>query len=72
MLNSDWAADGETCQTVLCITIFADGNMILFESKRQRNISPSSCKSETIAAVSILSEGIFPTKLIERITGIVH
>ena len=44
--------------------------MIHFQSKRQRSISLSSCESETIAAVSIMSEGIFIKKLIERITGI--
>ena len=44
--------------------------MIHFQSKRQQSISSSSCESETIAAVSIMSEGIFIKKLIERITGI--
>ena len=44
--------------------------MIHFQPMRQRSISLSSCESETIAAVSIMSEGIFIKKLIERITGI--
>ena len=65
-----WAADRETRQSVSCGAIFVNGNMIHFQSKRQRSISLSSCESETIAAVSIMSEGIFIKKLIERITGI--
>ena len=68
--DSDWAADRETRQSVSCGAIFVNGNMIHFQSKRQRSISLSSCESETIAAVSIMSEGIFTKKLIERITGI--
>ena len=68
--DSDWAADRETRQSVSCGAIFVNGNMIHFQSKRQRSISLSSCESETIAAVSIMSEGIFIKKLIERITGI--
>ena len=57
--DSDWAADRETRQSVSCGAIFVNGNMIHFQSKRQRSISLSSCESETIAAVSIMSEGIF-------------
>ena len=58
----DWAADRETRQSVSCGAIFVNGNMIHFQSKRQRSISLSSCESETIAAVSIMSEGIFYPK----------
>ena len=68
--DSDWAADRETRQSVSCGAIFVNGNMIHFQSKRQRSISLSSCESETIAAVSIMSEGIFIKRLIERMTGI--
>ena len=68
--DSDWAADRETRQSVSCGAIFVNGNMVHFQSKRQRSVSLSSCESETIAAVSIMSEGIFLQKLIERITGI--
>ena len=68
--DSDWAADRETRQSVSCGAIFVNGNMIHFQAKRQRSISLSSCESETIAAVSIMSEGIFIKKLIERTTGI--
>ena len=68
--DSDWAADRETRQSVSCGAIFVNGNMIHFQSKRQRSISLSSCESETIAAVSIMSEGIFIQKLLGRITGI--
>ena len=68
--DSDWAADRETRQSVSCGAIFVNGNMVHFQSKRQRSVSLSSCESETIAAVSVMSEGIFLQKLIERITGI--
>ena len=68
--DSDWAADRETRQSVSCGAIFVNGNMIHFQSKRQRSISLSSCESETSAAVSIMSEGIFIQKLIGRLTGI--
>ena len=44
--------------------------MVHFQSKRQRSVSLSSCESETIAAMSIMSEGVFLQKLIERITGV--
>ena len=44
--------------------------MVDFQSRRQRSVSLSSCESETIAAVSIMSEGVFLQKVIERITGI--
>ena len=67
--DSDWAADRETRQSVSCGAIFVNGDMVHFQSKRQRSVSLSSCESETIAAVSIMSEGIFLQKLIERVTG---
>ena len=66
---SDWAADRETRQSVSCGAIFVSGNLVHCQSKRQRSVSLSSCESETIAAVSIMSEGIFLQKLIERIIG---
>ena len=68
--DSDWAADRDTRQSVSCGAIFVNGNMVHFQSKCQRSVSLSSCESETIAAVSIMSEGVFLQKLIERITGI--
>ena len=67
--DSDWAVDRETRQSVSCGAIFVNGNMVHFQSKRQRSVSLSSCESQTIAAVSIMSEAIFLQKLIERITG---
>ena len=66
----DWAADCETRQSVSCGAIFVNGNMVHFQSRRQRSVSLASCESETIAAVSVMSEGIFLQKLIARITGI--
>ena len=68
--DSDWAADRESRQSVSCGAIFVNGNMVYFQSKRQRSVSLSSCESETIAAVSIMSEGVFLQKLIERIAGV--
>ena len=68
--DSDWAADRETRQSVSCGAIFVNGNIVHFQSKRQRSVSRSSCESEAVAAVSIMSEGVFLQKLIERITGI--
>ena len=63
-------ADRETRQSVSCGTIFVNGNMVHVQSKRQRSVSLSSCESATIAALSIMSEGVFLQKLVERITGV--
>ena len=63
--DSDWAADRETRQSVSCGAIFVNGNMVHFQSKRQRSVSLLSCESETIAAVSIMSEGVFPKLMSE-------
>ena len=68
--DSGWAADRETRQSVSCGAIFVNGNMVQIQSKRQRSVSLSSCESETIADVSVMSEGVFLQKLIEQITGI--
>ena len=68
--DSDWAADRETRQSVSCGAIFVNGSMVHLQSKRQRRVSLSSCESEKIAAVSVMSKGAFLQKLIERITGI--
>ena len=54
--DSDWAADRETRQSVSCGAIFVNGNMVHFQSKRQRSVSLSSCESQTIAAVSVMGE----------------
>ena len=69
--DSDWAADRTSRQSVSCGAIMLNGNLVHFQSKRQRSVALSSCESETIAAVSIMSEGVFLQKLVERITGIV-
>ena len=44
--------------------------MVHFQSKRQRSVSLSTCQSETVAAVSVMREGVFLQKLTERITGV--
>ena len=41
-----------------------------FQSKRQKSVALSSCEAETIAATSILSEGVFLKGLLERILGV--
>ena len=67
--DSDWAADRESRQSVSCGAIMLNGNLIHFQSKRQKSIALSSCEAETIAATSILSEGVFLKALLTRILG---
>ena len=67
--DSDWAADRESRQSVSCGAIMLNGNLIRFQSKRQKSIALSSCEAETIAATSILSEGVFLKALLTRILG---
>ena len=52
--DSDGAAARERRQSVSCRAIMLNGNLIHFQSKRQKSISLSSCEAETIAAASIL------------------
>ena len=68
--DSDWAADRENRQSVSCGIILLNGNMIHFQSKRQRNVSLSSCEAETVASTGILSEAVFLRELFKRILGI--
>ena len=68
--DSDWAADRESRQSVSCGVIMVNGNLVHFQSKRQKSVALSSCKAETIAATSILSEGAFLKGLLERILGV--
>ena len=68
--DSDWAADRENRQSVSCGIISLNGNMIHFQSKRQRNISLSSCEAETVTSTGILSGAIFLRELLKRILGI--
>ena len=67
--DSDWAADRESRQSVSCGAIMLNGNLIHFQSKRQKSIALSSREAETIAATSILSEGVFLKALLTRILG---
>ena len=46
-----------------------NGNLIHFQSKRQKCVSLSSCEAETVAATSILSEAVFLRSLLTRILG---
>ena len=46
-----------------------NGNLIHFQSKRQKCVSLSSCEAETVAATSILSEAAFLRSLLMRILG---
>ena len=68
--DSDWAADRESRQSVSCGVIMVNGNLVHFQSKRQKSVALSSCEAETIAATSILSEGVFLKGLLERILGV--
>ena len=67
--DSDWTADRETRQSASCGAIMVNGNLVLFQSKRQKSIALSSCEAETIAATSILSEAVF-LSMLERILGV--
>ena len=67
--DSDWAADRESRQSVSCGAIMLNGNLIHFQSKRQKCVSLSSCEAETVAATSILSEAVFLRSLLTRILG---
>ena len=68
--DSAWAADRETRQSVSCGAIMVNGNLVRFQSKRQKSVALSSCEAETIAATSILSEAVFLKGLLERILGV--
>ena len=68
--DSDWATDRESRQSVSCGVIMVNGNLVHFQSKRQKSVALSSCEAETIAATSILSEGVFLKGLLERILGV--
>ena len=68
--DSDWAADRESRQSVSCGVIMVNGNLVHFQSKRQKSVALSSCEAEAIAATSILSEGVFLKGLLERILGV--
>ena len=68
--DSGWAADRETGQSVSCGAIMVTGNLVHFQSKRQKSVALSSCEAEAIAATSILSEAVFLKGLLERILGI--
>ena len=48
--DSDWAADREARQSVSCGVIMVNGNLVHFQSKRQKSVALSSCEAETIAA----------------------
>ena len=67
--DSDWAADRESRQSVSCGAIMLNGNLIHFQSKRQKCVSLSSCEAETVAATSILSEAVFLRSLLTRVLG---
>ena len=68
--DSDWAADRESRQSVSCGVVMVNGNLVHFQSKRQKSVALSSCEAETIAATSILSEGVFLKGLLERTLGV--
>ena len=53
-----------------CGAIMVNGNLVHFQSKRQKSVALSSCEAETIAATSILSEGVFLKGLLKRILGV--
>ena len=44
--DSDWAADRESRQSVLCGVIMVNGNLVHFQSKRQKSVALSSCEAE--------------------------
>ena len=67
--DSDWAADRESRQSVPCGVIMVNGNLVHFQSKRQKSVALSSCEAETIAATSILSEGVFFERIVGKNSG---
>ena len=64
--DSDWAADRDSRQSVSCGAILLNGNLMHFQSKRQKGVALSSCEAETIAATSILSEAVFLKRFVDK------
>ena len=67
--DSDWANDASTRSSTSCVIIYVNGQMVHFQSRRQRSVTLSSMEAELMAGIAGAAEGKFLKNLIWKITG---
>jgi hypothetical protein len=67
--DSDLAGDVDTRKSTTGVLFFLDGNLITWQSQKQRVVALSSCEAEYIAATTAVCQGIWLARLLAELKG---
>jgi hypothetical protein len=67
--DSDLAGDIDTCKSTTGVVFFLGGNVITWQSQKQRLVALSSCEAEYIAVVTAACQGVWLARLLAELKG---
>ena len=65
--DSDLAGDVDTCRSTTGVLFFLGGNLIIWQSQKQKVVALSSCEAEYIAATTAACQGIWLARLLAEL-----
>jgi hypothetical protein len=68
--DADMAGDVDTRKSTTGITFFLGGNIITWQSSKQKVVALSSCEAEYIAAATAACQGVWLARLVADMTGV--
>jgi hypothetical protein len=67
--DSELAGDVDTRKSTTGVVFFLDGNVITWQSQKQRIVALSSCEAEYIAAATASCQGVWLARLLAELKG---
>ena len=68
--DADMAGDIDTRKSTTDIVFFLGGNIITWQSSKQKVVALSSCEAEYIAAATAACQGVWLTRLVTDVAGV--
>ena len=68
--DADMAGDIDTRKSTTGIIFFLSGNIITWQSSKQKVVALSSCEAEYIAAATAACQGVWLARLVKDMTGV--
>lgn len=67
--DSDLAGDVDTRRSTTGVLFFLDGNLVTWQSQKQKVVALSSCEAEYIAATTATCQGVWLARLLAELRG---
>ena len=66
--DASWGSERDR-RSMSCMTLYVNGNMLMFGNRKQKSYALSSCEAELYASLGALQEGLFVKRIIEKLVG---